>query len=219
MGAADPRFDDEMFELVRRSFDDIPEAPPALRERAFAAFVAIGSAADTDTVAPVVRLHAGHGRVRRVDRVLAAAASGGRRVIAGRFAGNEPMLTTAVAEDDDGTLIVTIECATELASPVSMSWTLVDEAGVGEPRTLVTPLVRTRSAFTASYNVGRLLDATAVDVVPAEPLDWAAVDDASLASTLRCVFLGSAERAWVQALASGEVPEWITTAVRRHLDR
>ena len=144
---------------------------------------------------------------RRISRVLADAAARGTRHLREVLTSADAQVTTEVEETDEGRLVATLT-TTRADGLVRLRWALVPEAtGAADVRTLVTPLAeRPEGGGVAKYDLGPVVEATAVDLAPAEWAGAADLDADAVRAAFDLVLYGSAVRAWEAFAASAACP-------------
>lgn len=154
--------------------------------------------------------------VVRLERHRAAYAASEGRVGRRDVSSTDGRLTTTARETDEGTLVITV-IASAVASLVRVGWTLLYPDGVGPSHRLVTPLAASRRGYVAAYDVGDVRRALAVDLTPAGPIGAAPPRPGEIDAAFEAVQLGSARRAWLDALRNGDLAPWIEVQVRERL--
>lgn len=170
-----------------------------------------------------VRAEATSGNVvalRRIPRLLAAAAAGERREIEQTYSSDDGRLRTEILETDEARLVVRISSSAPAAVPlVRIRWALEPET-MGEERTLVVPLAlgQAGGAATAKYDLGSVDQAEAVRIAPAEWADPSELTEELVQQAFDMSIYGSARRAWEQlALAEVCIPA-VDVALRSALE-
>jgi hypothetical protein len=143
---------------------------------------------------------------RRISRVLADAAASGSRAVRDALTSADEQVVTAVEETDEGRLVATVTTA-EAEGIVRLRWSLVGAEPTGV-RTLVTPLAQRgpSGGGIAKYDLGPVVEATAVDLAPAEWADPAELDESAVRAAFDLVLYGSAVRAWEEFVDSERCP-------------
>lgn len=166
------------------------------------------------TSGPVVAL-------RRIPRLLAAAAAGERRVIHQSYTSDDGRLHTEVVETDEARLVVRISSSKPplAASLVRIRWAL-EPAAMGEERTLVVPLASGDggAAATAKYDLGSVDQAEAVSIAPAEWADPSELTEELVRGAFELSIYGSARRAWEELALTGVCAPAVERALRAALD-
>lgn len=130
---------------------------------------------------------------------MAMAAAGSSRQLDRSFVNGDGTVTTTMAENDEGHLLLSVSSGDSEVVYVSLGWRLVGGQECRAMQMLVIPLASDRSGVSVSYDLGPAGSAEAVDVEPAEPMSVLDVDAGSIAAALDLPQTGSARRAWRRA--------------------
>lgn len=161
--------------------------------------------------------------LRRIPRLLAAAAGGHHPPIRDVLSSADGRLTTEVEETPEARLVVRISAVGHAGGPalVRMRWALVVADVTEQVRTLVVPLAPSEDAgaLVAKYDLGSLDRAQALEIGPAEWADPSELTGELVRQAFDLSLYGAARRGWETLAASGVLPPPAQAALREMLER
>lgn len=161
--------------------------------------------------------------LRRIARLLAAAAGGRHPPIREIYTSGDARLMTEVEETPEARLLVRISTLDRPSGValVRLRWALVVPGETKEVRTVVVPLAPSEDgrALVAKYDLGSLDRVQAVEMGPAEWAEPSELTDELVRRAFELSLYGTARRAWEDLAASGVCPPPALGALREQLER
>ncbi|MFN2506970.1 MAG: hypothetical protein ABR540_22620 [Acidimicrobiales bacterium] len=161
--------------------------------------------------------------LRRIPRVLPAAAGGQHPPIHEIYTSSDARLMTEVEETPEARLLVRISTAERPrgVALVRLRWAMVVPEATKEVRTVVVPLAPSEdgAALVAKYDVGSLDRVQTLEIGPAEWAEPSELTGELVRRAFEFSLYGTARRAWENLAVSGVCPAPALAALREILER